>query len=261
MKKFAFICMVIAIAALVAAPAIFACDGAKTADKASASSCSGSKVTTASATSKDNVAAVNVGSSCSKDGAAKTGATAGASCTAAEKAACAAKTGTTAGASCTAAEKAACAAKTGTTTAGATCSGGAKTTTAGATLPNGHPELTVADALQCGTAMVAFVNVDKMTCGGCVAGVNKAVGSIDGVCAVETSLDKKMSTIVFHPDKVKTDDLVASITKAGFVATMKSECTEDMKAVFGADFDPAKCAKVCANSAACTKKDTKSSES
>ncbi len=259
MRKFAFICMVIALAAFVAAPAIYACDGAKTGDKASTSSCSGSRVTTASATSKDKVTATNVGANCSKEGAAKTGTTAGASCTAAEKAACAAKTGTTAGASCTAAEKAACAAKAGTSTAA--CQSGAKATTAGATLPNGHPALKVADALQCGTAMVAFVNVEKMTCGGCVAGVDKAVGSLDGVCAVETSLDKKMSTIVFHPDKLKTDDLVASITKAGFTATMKQDCTDDMKAVFGADFDPAKCAKVCANSANCTKKDTKSSES
>lgn len=234
MRKFAFICMLVAIAALVAAPAIFACDAAKTGDKASTTSCSGAKVTTASADSKDKVTATNVGASCTKDGA-------------------------KAGASCTAAEKAACAAKAGTSTA--SCMSGAKTTTADATLPNGHPALSVADALQCGTAMVAFVNVDKMTCGGCVAGVNKAVGSIDGVCAVETSLDKKMSTIVFHPDKVKTDDLVASITKAGFVATMKQDCTDDMKAVFGANFDPSKCAKVCANSATCTKKDTKNSES
>jgi copper chaperone CopZ len=222
MRKFAFICMLIAIAAIVVAPAIFACD--KDGSKASASSCSSSKVTTASATDKDNAKVAKVG----------------ASCTAAEKAACAAKTGTT---------------------AGATCQGGAKTTTAGATLPNGHPDLKVADALQCGTAMVAFVNVEKMTCGGCVSGVNKAVGSLDGVCAVETSLDKKMSTIVFHPDKVKTEDLMASITKAGFVASMKQDCTEDMKAVFGANYDATKCAKVCANSAACSKKETKTSES
>lgn len=260
MKKFAFICTVIAVAAFLAAPAIFACDGAKTGDKASASGCSGSKVTTASATSNDKVTATNVGAGCSKEGAAKTGTTAGATCTAAEKAACAAKTGSTAGASCTAAEKAACAAKTG-TTAGATCTSGAKATTAGATLPNGHPDLKVADALQCGTAMVAFIGVEKMTCAGCVAGVNKAIGSIDGVCAVETSLDKKSSTIVFHPDKVKTDDLIASITKAGFTASMKQDCSDDMKAVFGENFDAAKCAKVCANSASCSKKDTKSSES
>lgn len=252
--------MVIALAAFLAAPSVFACDGAKTGDKTSSSSCGGSKVTTASATSNDKVAATNVGASCSKEtGAAKTGSTSGASCTAAEKAACAAK-GTTAGASCTAAEKAACAAKTG-TTVGATCTSGAKATTAGATLPNGHPDLKVADALQCGTAMVAFVNVEKMTCAGCVAGVNKAVGSIDGVCAVETSLDKKSSTIVFHPDKVKTDDLIASITKAGFTASLKQDCSDDMKAVFGENFDATKCAKVCANSATCTKKDTKSSES
>ncbi len=261
MRKFAFICMVIAVAAFLAAPAIFACDGDKTGDKASASSCGSSKVTTASATSKDKVTVANVGANCSKEGAAKTGTTAGATCTAAEKAACAAKTGSKAGATCTEAEKAACAAKTG-TTAGATCTSGAKATTAGATLPNGHPDLKVADALKCGTAMVAFVNVDKMTCAGCVAGVNKAVGSIDGVCAIETSLDKKSSTIVFHPDKVKTDDLVASITKAGFTASLKTECTEDMKAVFGEKMDVETCKKVCANYPACAAaKDTKSSES
>lgn len=244
MRKFAFICMLIALAAIVAAPAIYACD--KDGSKASASgSCSGSKVTTASATDKDDAKVTKTG----------------ASCTAAEKAACAAKTGTTAGASCTAAEKAACAAKTG-TTAGATCGSKAEVTTADAKLPNGHPALKPADAIKCGTAMVAFVNVEKMTCNGCVNGVNKAIGSLDGVCAVETSLDKKTSTIVFHPDKVKTDDLVATITKAGYVATLKTECSEDMKAVFGASMDAETCKKVCANYPACSvKKESKDSES
>ncbi|MCC6963716.1 MAG: heavy-metal-associated domain-containing protein [candidate division Zixibacteria bacterium] len=238
MRRFAFICMAVALAVLVAAPAMFACDGAKT-EKASASGCGDKAKVTTTAATNDNATVQKVGATCgSKDGAMK----AGASCTGKEGA-------TKAGATCTAAEKAA-------------CMGGAKTTTAGATLPNGHPSVSVAEALKCGDAKVAFVSVDKMHCNGCVESINKAIGSIDGVCAVETSLEKKTSTIVFHADKVKTDDVINTISKAGYVASLKTDCTEDMKAVFGSSMTPEQCQKQCANSATCTKsKETKTSES
>ncbi len=238
MRRFAFICMAAALAVLVAAPAMFACDGEKT-SKASASGCGDkAKVTTAAAT-KDNATVTKVGATCgSKDGAMK----AGAACTSKEGA-------TKAGATCTAAEKAA-------------CMGGAKTTTASATLPNGHPAVAVSEALKCGEAKVAFVSVDKMHCNGCVESINKAIGSIDGVCAIETSLEKKTATIVFHPEKVSTETMVGTITKAGYVASLKADCTEDMKAVFGSSMTPEQCKKQCANVGTCTeKKDTKTSES
>ncbi len=181
--------------------------------------------------------------------------------------------------------KASCSAKAKTTTAaadksevkaqmvGATCTGeakasadcaktctGAKTTTASAKLPNGHPVVTVADALKCGDAKVAFVNVNKMTCGSCVNHVTKTLGEMEGVCAIDVNLEKASATIVFHPTQVKTDDMVAAINKAGYEASMKTECTEDMKAVFGADWSPEKCAAVCANMANCKKECTKKAE-
>lgn len=228
MRKFAFICMLAVLAMALAAPAVFACDGAKKAEKAS--------VTTANATSND-ATVTKVGASCgSKTDATKAGASCGTKADGATKA----------GASCTAAEKAACMGKAG-------------TTTASATLPNGHPSLPIAEAVKCGSAMVAFVNVDKMTCNGCVTAINKAIGSMDGVCAVETSLDKKMATIVFHPEKVKTEDLTGTITKAGFVASMKQDCSAEMKAIFGASAGDDVCKTKCANSSACIKKDTKES--
>jgi copper ion binding protein len=151
------------------------------------------------------------------------------------------------GHSCTAAERAKC---------GADKKEGAST----AKLPNGHPALTVAEAMQCKDgSMVAFLAVDKMTCQSCVDHVSKTLGAMDGVCAVDVNLKKASATVVFHADKVKTDAMVAAINKAGYVANMKTECTDDMKAVFGENCSE-QAKKACANMCK-EKKDTKNSES
>ncbi len=154
---------------------------------------------------------------------------------------------TTSGHTCTAAERAKC---------GADKKEGASS----AKLPNGHPVQTVAEAMKCeGGSMVAFLAVDKMTCQGCVDHVSKTLGSMDGVCAVDVNLKKASATVVFHADKVKTDDMVAAINKAGYVAKMKTECSDDMKAVFGDNYKQ-KCQKSCANTCK-DKADAKDSES
>jgi copper ion binding protein len=140
----------------------------------------------------------------------------------------------TSGQTCTAAERAKC---------GADKKEGASS----AKLPNGHPVQTVAEAIKCeGGSMVAFLAVDKMSCQGCVDHISKTLGSMDGVCAVDVNLKKASATVVFHADKVKTDDMVAAINKAGYVAKMKTECTDDMKALFGDNYKE-KCQKSCAN--------------
>jgi copper ion binding protein len=151
------------------------------------------------------------------------------------------------GHSCTAAERAKC---------GADKKEGASS----AKLPNGHPVQTVADAMKCESgSMVAFLAVDKMTCQSCVDHITKTLGSMDGVCAVDVNLKKASATVVFHADKVKTDDMVMAVNKAGYVAKMKTECADDMKTVFGENYKE-KCQKSCANM--CKEKaDTKNSES
>jgi len=154
---------------------------------------------------------------------------------------------TKSGHTCTAAEMAKC---------GADKKGGAST----AKLPNGHPALTVAEALKCKDgSMVAFLAVDKMTCQSCVDHISKTLGSMDGVCAVDVNLKKASATVVFHADKVKADAMVMAINKAGYVAKMKTDCTDDMKAVFG-DNCSEKSKKSCANMCK-DKADTKNSES
>jgi copper ion binding protein len=149
--------------------------------------------------------------------------------------------------SCTAAERAKC---------GVDKKDGAST----AKLPNGHPVQTVAEAMKCeGGSMVAFLAVDKMTCQSCVDHVTKTLGAMDGVCAVDVNLKKASATVVFHADKVKAEAMIMAINKAGYVAAMKTECTDDMKTVFGDNYKE-KCQKSCANT--CKEKaDTKNSES
>jgi copper ion binding protein len=138
------------------------------------------------------------------------------------------------GATCTAAERAKC---------GAAKKEGASSTM----LPNGHPAQTVAEALKCENgSMVAFLAVDKMTCQSCVDHITKTLGSMDGVCAVDVNLKKASATVVFHADKVKTEAMVAAIDKAGYVAKMKTDCADDMKALFGDNYKE-KCQKSCAN--------------
>jgi copper ion binding protein len=137
--------------------------------------------------------------------------------------------------------------KTCTAAERAKCGADKKEGASSAKLPNGHPVQTVAEAVKCeGGSMVAFLAVDKMTCQSCVNHVTKTLGSMDGVCAVDVNLKKASATVVFHSDKVKTDDMVMAINKAGYVAKMKTECTEDMKSVFGDNYKE-KCQKSCAN--------------
>ncbi len=140
----------------------------------------------------------------------------------------------TGGHTCTAAER-------------AKCGIDKKDGTSSAKLPNGHPVQTIADALKCESgSMVAFLAVDKMTCQRCVDDVSKVLGSMDGICAVDVNLNKASASVVFHANEVKIDDMVAAINKAGYVAKMKTECSDDMKALFGDDYKE-KCQKSCAN--------------
>jgi copper ion binding protein len=151
---------------------------------------------------------------------------------------------------CTAAERAKCGADKGAKTGSASS----------AKLPNGHPVQTVAEAMKCeSNPMVVFLSVDKMTCQSCVNHITQVLGTMDGVCAVDVNLKKAAATVVFHSDKVKADDMISAINKAGYLAAMKTECTDDMKAVFGDNYKE-KCLKSCVN--ACQgKQESKQSES
>lgn len=59
------------------------------------------------------------------------------------------------------------------------------------------------------------LKVTGMTCDKCAAGVQKALKKVDGVKAAEVSLDKNQAVVTVDSVKVKTEQLIAAVNKAG----------------------------------------------
>ncbi len=65
--------------------------------------------------------------------------------------------------------------------------------------------------------MVVELRIVGMSCEHCTARVEKALGSIAGVTAVEVSLDPGSATVT--GESVKLDDLVEAVDRVGFTAS------------------------------------------
>ena len=64
--------------------------------------------------------------------------------------------------------------------------------------------------------MEKIIKIDGMSCGHCVSSVTNALKAVDGVDAVEVSLDEKQAKVVFDDTKVSLDDLCNAIEEQGF---------------------------------------------
>ena len=60
------------------------------------------------------------------------------------------------------------------------------------------------------------LTVEGMSCGHCLAAVNKAVGALQGVSNVEVSLQKKLATVDFDPEVVTIDVIKEAIEDQGY---------------------------------------------
>lgn len=65
-----------------------------------------------------------------------------------------------------------------------------------------------------------IINIDGMTCGGCVKGVHDAVTPLEGVQSVDVSLENNLATVTFDADSVKVEAIAEAIEDAGFDATV-----------------------------------------
>ena len=63
------------------------------------------------------------------------------------------------------------------------------------------------------------VPVSGMTCTGCSGKVAKSLEALEGVSKQEVSHTDNEAVIVFDPDKVDRDQIIAAINKTGFGAT------------------------------------------
>lgn len=62
-----------------------------------------------------------------------------------------------------------------------------------------------------------------MTCGGCVAGVRRAVSSLDGVDQVEVTLKPGSATVQADPSRVTSLQIMSAISGLGHVANVHQE--------------------------------------
>ena len=62
------------------------------------------------------------------------------------------------------------------------------------------------------------LNIDGMTCGGCVKSVTKVLNGLDGVRSATVSLENKNAQVEFDEGKIQIAQLVEAVEDAGFYA-------------------------------------------
>ena len=60
------------------------------------------------------------------------------------------------------------------------------------------------------------LNIEGMTCNGCVNSITKVLQQISGVSSVEVSLEQKRATVVFNPAQCNPAQFKAAVEDAGF---------------------------------------------
>ena len=63
------------------------------------------------------------------------------------------------------------------------------------------------------------IGIKGMTCGGCVASVQRALKQLDGVEKVDVSLQQQQATVNYAPEQVDPTRLRSAIEGAGFEVT------------------------------------------
>ncbi len=63
------------------------------------------------------------------------------------------------------------------------------------------------------------LNVEGMTCGGCVKSVTRILENTDGVTKAEVSLENKNAVIEFDAARTNVDALIEAIEDGGFDAS------------------------------------------
>lgn len=65
-----------------------------------------------------------------------------------------------------------------------------------------------------------IINIDGMTCGGCVASIHNATADIDGLDDISIELSDNRATVSFDDTKTSAEAIAAAIDDAGFDAAV-----------------------------------------
>ncbi|QFT87338.1 Copper-exporting P-type ATPase A [Bacillus sp. THAF10] len=72
--------------------------------------------------------------------------------------------------------------------------------------------------------------ITGMTCAACSSRVEKVLSKMDGVTTANVNLALESGTVEYNPEKLKPEDIIARIEKAGYGATEKVEKNESTEA-------------------------------
>ncbi|POZ60301.1 heavy-metal-associated domain-containing protein [Chromobacterium alticapitis] len=64
-----------------------------------------------------------------------------------------------------------------------------------------------------------ILNIDGMTCGGCVKTVQDVLDTMAGVSDTSVSLEAKQAQVSYDPGLVSPEELAAAVVEAGFDVT------------------------------------------
>ena len=64
------------------------------------------------------------------------------------------------------------------------------------------------------------INIEGMTCGGCVKGVNNAVSMLEGVQNIDVDLAGNKADVTYDADVIRVEAIAEAIEDAGFDATV-----------------------------------------
>ena len=67
-----------------------------------------------------------------------------------------------------------------------------------------------------------ILNIQGMTCGGCVKSVSNALQRIEGVAKVDVALEQGRATVDYDADVTDPAELVEAVDDAGFEAAVVS---------------------------------------
>lgn len=73
------------------------------------------------------------------------------------------------------------------------------------------------------TTETRVINIDGMTCGGCVKSVDSALTRLNGVQSVDVDLEGNKASVTYDSSAVAVDAIVEAIEEAGFDAVVAGE--------------------------------------
>lgn len=67
------------------------------------------------------------------------------------------------------------------------------------------------------------INVEGMTCGGCVKSVDSAVSQLQGVQSVDVDLEGNKASVTYDASTVAVEAIIEAIEDAGFDASVAAQ--------------------------------------